>query len=86
MGLVNELQEASSLKELETLLKEGKKFKMVSDKTKRKWARVARRRMIEFNSPSVPPEEPEKIELNAVEKNPKNPKKKKVPYRKVKRS
>lgn len=86
MGLVNELKEASTLKELETLLKEGKSYKMASDSTKRKWTRIARRKMVEFNSPSVPPEEPAETDTKAEETASKKPKKKKVPYRKPRRS
>jgi|TARA_Y100000296_G_scaffold17196_1_gene20247 deoxyribose-phosphate aldolase len=49
MGLKERLQAATSQKEVDTLLKEGKGYKGASEAIKRRWGRIAKETLKQFS-------------------------------------
>jgi hypothetical protein len=50
MSLKDQIKQATSIKEIEDLLKKGGKFQFASDDTRRKWVRTAQKRAAELES------------------------------------
>lgn len=49
MGLKERLEAATSQKEVDTLLKEGKGYKDASEAIKRRWSRIAKETLKQFS-------------------------------------
>lgn len=63
MGLKEQILKSTSEKEIDSLLKKGYTFEMVSNKTKRAWLNAKNKALTYINNPNSRPVKVEKIKV-----------------------